>query len=242
MKTALVTGANRGLGFEISKQLGQKGYHVVVACRTLSKADETAAALTDMGLTATPLEMDVSQSPCVLHAYETFCESFNLLDTLVNNAGVLLDFGTAASELSIENLRESFETNFFGAFTTIQTFLPVLKRSSAGRIVNMSSDLGSVAAMTDRSSEQFGVVAPGYRASKCALNTLTIQFANELANTNIKVNSASPGVSRTDMGGANAPFSVEEGAAPAVWLATLDDDGPTGGFYSQTLAGDLHAW
>ena len=102
----------------------------------------------------------------------------------------------------------------------------------------MSSDLGSLSAMTDATSQQFEVVAPGYRASKCALNTLTIQFANELADTNIKVNSASPGVARTDMGGENAPFSIAEGASPAVWLATLDDDGPSGGFFSQTLAGE----
>ncbi|MDA0823369.1 MAG: SDR family NAD(P)-dependent oxidoreductase [Proteobacteria bacterium] len=242
MKTALVTGANRGLGFEISKQLGSNGFHIVAACRTLAKAKETVSALAAHGVEASPLEMDVSQTNSIQAAFKMLSAKYQQLDALVNNAGVLLDFGTPASELSLDNLRESFETNFFGAFATIQTFLPMLKKAPAARIVNMSSDLGSVAAMTDHHSEQFAVVAPGYRASKCALNTLTIQFANELANTNIKVNSASPGLARTDMGGENAPFSVEQGAAPALWLATLGDDGPTGGFFSQTLGGKKHAW
>ena len=242
MKTALVTGANRGLGFEISKQLAERGMHVFMGCRNQEKAELAARSLRDKKLDVSPLEIDVSDTASVGRAFQDLNSQHDHLNVLVNNAGVLLDFGTSASELSLDNLRDSFETNFFGAFLVTQTFLPMLKKAPSARIVNMSSDLGSVHAMTDSSSEQFGVVAPGYRASKCALNTLTIQFANELADTNIKVNSASPGVSRTDMGGADAPFSVEQGAAPAVWLATLDEDGPTGGFYSQTLNGKVHPW
>ena len=242
MKTALVTGANRGLGLEISKQLAERGYHVLLGGRTQEKAAAAASKLSGHGLSLEAIEIDVANPVSVNAAFNAVKEKHATLDVLVNNAGVLLDFGTAISELSLENLRESFETNFFGAFLTTQTFLPLIKASAAGRIVNMSSDLGSVSAMTDENSEQFSVVAPGYRASKCALNTLTIQFANELADTNIKVNSASPGVARTDMGGEDAPFSVAEGAAPAVWLATLDDEGPSGGFYSQTLGGAEHAW
>ncbi|MGR8946744.1 MAG: SDR family oxidoreductase [Gammaproteobacteria bacterium] len=242
MKTALVTGANRGLGFEISKQLATKGMHVVLAGRTLKKAETAAQMLKDLKLDVSSLAIDVTDSASVEQAFTTLSNEFNHLDVLVNNAGVLLDYGTPISELALDNLRDSFETNFFGAFLMIKTFLPMLKKAPTARIVNMSSDLGSLSAMTDSSSEQFGVIAPGYRASKCALNTLTIQFANELAGTNVKVNSASPGVARTDMGGADAPFSVEQGAAPAVWLATLDDDGPSGGFFSQTLGGAQHSW
>ena len=242
MKTALVTGANRGLGLEISKQLGEKGLHVILGCRTFEKAQATAASLEQRGLSVEPLEIDVSNPASIQSAVDTVRKKHEVLDVLVNNAGVLLDYGTPISELSVDNLRDSFETNFFGAFETTRAFLPLIKKSAAGRIVNMSSDLGSLSAMTDANSQQFGVVAPGYRASKCALNTLTIQFANELTGTNIKINSASPGVARTDMGGENAPFSIAEGAAPAVWLATLDDDGPTGGFFSQTLGGDKHDW
>ena len=242
MKTALVTGANRGLGLEISKQLGEKGLHVLLGCRTFEKAQVAAETLMRQRLSVEPIEIDVSNPESVAAAYQTISANHSALDVLVNNAGVLLDFGTRISELPLENLRQSFETNFFAAFITTQTFLPLIKKSTAGRIVNMSSDLGSMSAMTDSASEQFNVVTPGYRASKCALNVLTIQFAHELANTNIKVNSASPGVARTDMGGENAPFSVEQGAAPAVWLATLDDDGPTGSFYSQTLGGAKHPW
>ena len=242
MKTALVTGANRGLGLEISKQLAHKGLHVILGCRTLDNAQATALSLEKQGLSVEALEIDVSDSKSIQSAFVTIEGKHPSLDVLVNNAGVLLDYGTPISELSLANLRDSFETNFFGAFETTRTFLPLIKKSDAGRIVNMSSDLGSIDAMTDAASEQYGVVAPGYRASKCALNTLTIQFANELADTNIKVNSASPGVARTDMGGANAPFSIEEGAAPAVWLATLDDDGPSGEFFSQTLGGKRHEW
>ena len=242
MKTALITGANRGLGFEISKQLAERGMHVFMGCRTKEKAEVAARSLQEKQLHASAVQIDVADANSIERAYNELNSQHDQLDVLVNNAGVLLDFGTVASELNIDNLRKSFETNFFGAFLVTRTFLPLLKNAPSARIVNMSSDLGSVAAMTDASSEQFGVVAPGYRASKCALNTLTIQFANELAKTNIKVNSASPGVARTDMGGADAPFSIEQGAAPAVWLATLDDNGPSGGFYSQTLDGGSHPW
>jgi len=139
-------------------------------------------------------------------------------------------------------LRASFETNFFGVFETTQKFLPLIRKSEAGRIVNMTSDLGSLVAMGDPEHPQFGAFAAGYQASKCALNVLTRQFAKELSETNIKVNSASPGLCRTDMGGENAPLSVEQGAATAIWLATLDADGPTGGFYSSTMKGGEHPW
>ena len=133
MKTALVTGANRGLGLEISKQLAERGYHVLLGCRTLEKSAATAGALAERNLSVEAIEIDVVNSASVGAAFQTVKDKHPALDVLVNNAGVLLDYGTAISELSVENLRESFETNFFGAFLTTQTFLPLLKASAAGR-------------------------------------------------------------------------------------------------------------
>lgn len=242
MTTALITGANRGLGLEISRQLGKRGYDIVLGCRDADKGAQAKAELASEGIDADVLVIDVGDPASIAAACETFSARHEQLDVLVNNAGILNDFGEHASELPVARLRESFETNFFGAFETTQRFLPLLRKSKSGRIVNMSSDLGSLQAMDDPAGAQYYVLAPGYRASKCALNVLTLVFAKELAGTGIKVNSASPGVSRTDMGGADAPLSVEQGAATAVWLATLDDDGPSGEFFSATLNGQRHPW
>jgi len=240
--TALITGANRGLGLEISRQLGKRGYDVVLGCRDADKGAQAQAQLAAEGINADVLVIDVGNPASIATAYETFSATHDRLDVLVNNAGILNDYGELASELATARLRESFEINFFGAFETTQRFLPLLRKSTAGRIVNMSSDLGSLHAMCDPGGAQYDVLAPGYRASKCALNVLTLLFAKELAGTGIKVNSASPGVSRTDMGGADAPLSVEQGAATAVRLATLDDDGPSGEFFTATLDGQQHPW
>ena len=242
MATALVTGANRGLGLEISKQLGRKGFELVLGCRNLANASDAIRILAAEGIDATAIEMDVSNQQSIESAFRHYAKSRDSLDVLVNNAGILLDFGMTASEVPIGVLRESFETNFFGAFLTTQQFLPLIRKAPSGRIVNMSSDLGSLNATTDPKSPQYDVFAAAYQSSKCALNAMTIQFAKELADTNIKVNSASPGLSQTDMGGKDAPLTVEQGASTAVWLATLDDDGPTGGFYSATLQSAAHDW
>lgn len=242
MTTALITGANRGLGLEISRQLGKRGYDVVLGCRDADKGALAKAQLASEGIDADVLVIDVGDPASIAAACDAFYAQRDELDVLVNNAGVLVDFGQRASELPVALLRESFATNFFGAFETTQRFLPLIRKSKSGRIVNMSSDLGSLKAMDDPASAQYDVLAPGYRASKCALNVLTLLFAKELAGTGIKVNSASPGLSRTDMGGADAPLSAEQGAATAVWLATLDDDGPSGGFFSATLNGQQHPW
>lgn len=242
MATALVTGANRGLGLEISKQLGKKGFEIVMGCRNLANAGDAIRLLKAEGVDATAIELDVSNQQSIESAFRHFSKSRDSLDVLVNNAGILIDFGMTASDLPLEVLRESFETNFFGAFATTQQFLPLMRNAPSGRIVNMSSDLGSLHATTDPNSPQYGVFAAAYQTSKCALNAMTIQFAKELTDTNIKVNSASPGVSQTDMGGKDAPLTVEQGASTAVWLATLDDDGPTGGFYSASRQSAAHEW
>ncbi|MFP6682548.1 MAG: SDR family oxidoreductase [Gammaproteobacteria bacterium] len=242
MKVAFITGANRGLGFEIAQQLGKHGMYIILGIRDPDKGHSALETLSADDIQAECIDIDVSDSVSIGAAARAVTVKHKHLDVLVNNAGLLNDYGMVASELPLEDLRASFETNFFGAFETTQKLLPLIRKAPAGRIVNMTSDLGSLTAMGDPEHPQFAAFAAGYQASKCALNVLTRQFAKELADTQIKVNSASPGLCRTDMGGEHAPLSVEQGAATAVWLATLDDDGPTGRFYSSTLEGGEHPW
>jgi NAD(P)-dependent dehydrogenase (short-subunit alcohol dehydrogenase family) len=242
MTIALITGAGRGLGFEIARQLGKRGVHVILGARDAGQGRTAVDELERKDITADTVVMDVTDTDSIRSARHWIAANHDHLDILVNNAGILNDAGVKAGELAFTDLRATFETNFFGVFATTQIFLPLLRQAPAGRIVNITSDLGSLAAMGDPAHRQYGVFAAGYQASKCALNALTLQFAKELADTPIKVNSASPGVCRTDMGGADAPLSVAEGAATAVWLATLEADGPTGGFFSSTLDGGAHPW
>lgn len=242
MKVAFITGANRGLGFEIAQQLGKQGMHIILGTRDPDKGRAALDKLSTDGIQAECVGIDVSDSASIATAAQAVAGKHEHLDVLVNNAGLLNDYGVTASQLPLDDLRASFETNFFGAFETTQKLLPLIRKSPAGRIVNMTSDLGSLTAMGDPEHPQFAAYAAGYQASKCALNVLTRQFAKELSHTQIKVNSASPGVCRTDMGGEDAPLSVEQGAATAVWLATLDAGGPTGRFFSSTLEGAEHPW
>lgn len=242
MTVALITGASRGLGFEIARQIGKRGVHVIVGARDPRKGLAAVEELESKDITADTVVIEVTDGASIRAAYDWVAANHECLDILVNNAGILNDFGVKASSLLLTDLRASFETNFFGAFETTQIFLPLIRKARAGRIVNISSDLASLEAMCDPEHPQYDVYAAGYQASKCALNVLTRQFAKELAATAIKVNSASPGLCRTDMGGENAPLSVAEGAATAVWLATLEDDGPSGGFFSSTLGGGVHPW
>ncbi len=242
MNIALITGANRGLGFEIAKTLGQHGMYIILGVRDADKGRDALNALNEQNIKGECVNIDVSNGVSIHAAADEVTTRHPHLDVLVNNAGLLNDYGVTASVLPIEDLRASFETNFFGAFETTQAFLPLIRKSQAGRIVNMTSDLGSLTAMGDPEHPQYGAFAAGYQASKCALNALTRQFAKELGDTTIKVNSASPGLCRTEMGGENAPLSVKQGAATAIWLATLDESGPSGQFFSSTLDRGEHPW
>lgn len=216
--------------------------HIILGVRDADRGRAALDALSEQNIKAECISIDVSNSASIHAAAESVGAQHQHLDVLVNNAGLLNDYGATASALPLADLRASFETNFFGAFETTQAFLPLIRKSQAGRIVNMTSDLGSLKAMGDPEHPQYATFAAGYQASKCALNVLTRQFSKELGDTAIKVNSASPGLCRTDMGGENAPLSVEQGAATAIWLATLDADGPTGRFFSSTLDGGEHPW
>jgi NAD(P)-dependent dehydrogenase (short-subunit alcohol dehydrogenase family) len=224
-KVALITGANKGLGFEIARQLGERGYTVVLGARDWAKADTAASELRKEGLDAHPLKLDVTSAEDIAKLPGYFEEKFGGLDVLVNNAGVAVE---SKGGSRVENLRKTFDTNVFGAFAVTEALLPLIKASPAGRIVNHSSILGSLATISSGQGGSF--TTPAYTSSKAALNMLTVVAAYELKGTNVKVNAAHPGWVKTDMGGEQAPMNVKEGALTAVGLATLPDDGPTGAY------------
>ena len=220
-----MTGANKGLGLEIARQLAQEGITVVLGARDEEKAKTAAETLKGAGLDAHPLKLDVTNAEDIAKLPQFFQERFGQLDILVNNAGANYD---KEGDITADTLRRMYETNVIGPFALTKALLPLLKASPAGRIVNQSSMLGSLALMSKGQGGDF--MTPGYTTSKAALNMLTVVTAQELKDTKIKVNAAHPGWVQTDMGGRNAPLSVEEGAKTAVVLATLDESGPTGAF------------
>ncbi|ADV84646.1 SDR family oxidoreductase [Terriglobus saanensis] len=239
-KVALITGANKGIGFETAKQLGEQGITVVVAARDQKKADETAQKLKAVGIDAYPVVLEVTRSSDFAKVYEFLDTTFGKLDILINNAGV--GEGTdlvknTALTVDQKTLRSIFDTNFFGLIELTQALVPLLQKSPAGRIVNLSSILGSLTLHADPNSPIAGTKIVAYNASKAALNLFTIHLAAALKDTPIKVNSAHPGWVKTDMGTDAAPMEIVDGAKTSVRLATLPADGPTGGYFhmDQTL-------
>jgi NAD(P)-dependent dehydrogenase (short-subunit alcohol dehydrogenase family) len=223
-RVAAVTGANRGIGFEIVRQLARKGVHVVLTARDAAKGEAARGRLAGEGLDVSFQVLDVRDADQARAAAAWIERGFGRLDILVNNAGVLMDpKGARAPTVDAAVLRDTLDTNLVGALLVTQACLPLMRARGYGRIVNVSSELGQL--------ESMGYGTPAYRISKTALNALTRMLAAELSGTNVKVNAMSPGWTRTDMGGRAAPRSVEEGADTAVWLATLPDDGPSGGFF-----------
>ncbi len=227
-KIAVVTGANRGLGFETCRQLAQKGYHVILTSRNAEKGKAATERLKAEGLDAVYHQLDVTDPGSIRQLVQFIEGESGHLDVLVNNAGVLLDVSNAsdmaeasALQADISIVRKTFETNTLGPLMLAQALIPLMK--GAGRIVNVSSGMGQLAEMDGG--------WPGYRLSKTALNAVTRILASELAGTRIKVNSVCPGWVKTDMGGPNAERPVEKGAETIVWLATLPEDGPSGGFF-----------
>lgn len=223
-RVALVTGANKGLGLEIARQLAAQGVTVLVGARDRAKAAAAAEHLQAEGLEAFPIKIDVTNTEDIAALPGAIEKEQGQLDILVNNAGIA-DFG---AEPSVENFRELIETNVIGAYAVTRTLLPLLKASPAGRIVNQSSILGSIATISKGSGGEYAT--PAYSSSKAALNMLTVVQSLELKGTNVKVNAAHPGWVKTDMGGQGAPLEVEDGARTAVGLALLGADGPTGTF------------
>lgn len=233
-RIALVTGANKGLGIETSRQLAQQGIKVLMGSRNVARGKTAVRKLLDQGLDVEFIHLDVTKSDHIRRAAAYAKEQFDKLDILVNNAGLARReeslFGNSTEAISPKALRATFDVNFFGLVELTQALLPLVKKSDAGRIVNVSSILGSLTILSsDRSMSEFMPFA--YDASKTAVNAFTVHLAAALKDSPVKVNSAHPGWVRTDMGGDRAPMSVEEGARTAVRLATLGPDGPTGRFF-----------
>jgi NAD(P)-dependent dehydrogenase (short-subunit alcohol dehydrogenase family) len=237
---ALVTGGNRGLGLQTARELGRVGILTVLAVRDLEKGAAAAALLETEGIGAEAVRLDVADSATHAGVYAYLERRHGKLDILVNNAGVRLEGTTSRNYVSPENhtsslkmeiLRETFEVNFFGTVALTQCLLPLIRKAPLGRIVNVSSILGSLAIHSDPASGIYPRKAFAYDASKTALNAFTVHLAHELRNTAIKVNSAHPGWVRTDMGGPEADLDISEGAKTSAWLATLPADGPTGGYF-----------
>ncbi len=232
-KVALITGANRGIGFETAKQLGEKGITVVLGSRKLSDAEAAAAKLKAQGIDAYGVKLDVTKAADRTAAAKYLDEKFGKLDVLVNNAGVASghDFGTnSTTKTTEEELRSVHETNFFSVVALTQQLLPLIRKSAAGRIVNLSSVLGSLALHADPGSQIYAFKTFSYNSSKAALNAFTIHLAAELKDTPIKVNSVHPGWVKTEMGTSAAPMEVPDGAKTSVEAALLGPDGPSGHF------------
>lgn len=232
-KVALITGANRGLGLDTARKLGQQGITVLVAARELAKSEAAAASLKKEGIDARAIKLDVNNPADYAAAAKSIEKDFGVLDILVNNAGIFLDNRgpNETSTTSEDVLRKTFDTNFFAVVGLTQTLLPLLRKSKAGRIVNLSSILGSLTLHATKGSFVYDAKTFAYNASKAALNAFTIHLAHELANTKIKVNSAHPGWVKTEMGGEGAMLEIEDGVKTSVQLATLPEDGPTGGYF-----------
>ena len=232
-KVALITGANKGIGFETARQLGALGITVLVGSRDLQRGEAAAAKLRQQGIDARAMKLDVVDANDVQAAVTAIEEEFGRLDILVNNAGISTESlgGNTTLTVSKEALHQTFQTNFFAVVELTQALLPLLKKSTAGRIVNVSSILGSLELHATEGSPIYATKVFAYNSSKTALNAFTIHLAHALIGTGIKVNSAHPGWVKTEMGGEGAMMEIADGAKTPVRLATLPDDGPTGGYF-----------
>ena len=236
MKTVLITGANKSIGFETAKQLLQQGYYVYLGCRDIKKGELAVNQLKSEGLNEVePIEIDVNNAGSIKAAAELLAQKTKTLDVLINNAGIA---GTmqAALETDINVFKEVFETNFFGVIEVTQAFIDLLKQSTEPRIVNVTSGLGSLALHNDPTWKYYGVKPAAYVSSKAALNAYTIVLAHHLRDTAFKVNAVDPGYTATDFNHHSGPGTVPDAAARVVKAATLGADGPTGQFFSDDNA------
>jgi len=241
-KVAFITGANRGIGFETSKKLAESGIKVILGSRDLNKGEEAVKKLSNFGIDADLVQYDAFDEDAPQKVYDYILEKYKKLDILINNAGVLLTgnlFVTNSSTISDKDLKDTFQTNFFSVISLTQKLLPLIKKSNAGRIVNVSTILSSLTLHSSKDSPITPAKEIAYNASKTALNAFTIHLAIELKDTNIKVNSGHPGWVKTELGGPNAPMEVEESYKTSLRLATLDDDGPSGGLFHEN---DIIPW
>lgn len=229
---ALISGANKGIGYEIARGLGAKKIRVLIGARDAARGEVAADQLKAEGVDARFVKLDVTDRATVERAAARIGKEFGRLDILVNNAGIA-EWGFKPSDVDLGKVREVYETNLFGPIALTQAMLPLLKKSKHGRIVNVSSSLGSLALASDLNSPFSDFLALGYNTSKSALNAMTIQFAKELKDTPIKVNAICPGYCATDINNHSGPRSAAQGALAAIEYATIGEDGPTGGYFNE---------
>ena len=241
-KLALITGANKGIGFETAKRLAEKNIKIILGCRDLEKGKNAIDKLSSTGIDADLVQYDAFDLDAPNKVFNYIEQKYNKLDILINNAGVLLSgnlFVTNSSTVSDKDLKDTFQTNLFAVISLTQKLLPLIKKSKSGRIVNVSTILSSLTLHSAKDSPIAPAKEFAYNASKTALNAYTIHLAIELKDTNIKVNSGHPGWVKTELGGPKAPMEVEESYKTSLSLATLDDDGPTGGLFHEN---DIIPW
>jgi NAD(P)-dependent dehydrogenase (short-subunit alcohol dehydrogenase family) len=231
-KVALITGANKGIGFEVARQLAKCGCTVLLGARSSDLGERAAAQLRSEDLDVRFVELDLARQETIAAASRRIETDFGKLDILVNNAGIADQADGPPSTANVDAVERTLKTNFLGALSVTQVMLPLVRKSSQGRIVNVSSGLGSLTFHGDPAWEYASVKFIGYCASKAALNMLTVQLAYELRDTPIKVNSADPGYTATDLNGNRGIQTVEQGAAETLRLALLPEVGPTGGFFA----------
>ena len=235
-RVAFITGANRGIGFETSKKLAEEGVNIILGSRDLNKGKEAIEKLSSINIDADLVQYDAFDLDAPQKVYDYIFEKYKKLDILINNAGVLLTgnlFVTNSSTITDKNLKDTFQTNFFSIVSLTQKLLPLLKKSKAGRIVNVSTILSSLTLHSAKDSPISPAKELAYNSSKTALNAYTIHLALELKDTNIKVNSGHPGWVKTELGGPNAPMEVKDSYKTSLRLALLDSDGPSGGLFHE---------
>jgi NAD(P)-dependent dehydrogenase (short-subunit alcohol dehydrogenase family) len=230
-KIALITGANKGIGFEAARQLGVEGVTVLVGARNPQLGEAAVAKLRAAAADVQFIELDVTKPETIAKAAEQIRSRYDRLDILVNNAGVLDKGDGPPSVADPDAVRRVLDVNFFGVLAVTQAMLPLVRNAASGRIVMVSSGLGSLTWNADPNWEFAPVKLLGYNASKAAMNMLTVQLAHELRGTTIKVNASNPGYTATDLNGNRGHQTIAEGAAETVRLALLPVDGPTGGFF-----------
>lgn len=235
-KVAFITGANKGIGFETAKKLAEKNIKVILGCRDLEKGKNAVDKLSSTGINADLVQYDAFDLEAPNKVFDYIAQKYEKLDILINNAGVLLSgnlFVENSSTVSDKDLKDTFQTNLFAVISLTQKLLPLIKKSKSGRIVNVSTILSSLTLHSAKDSPIAPAKEFAYNASKTALNAYTIHLALELKDTKIKVNSGHPGWVKTDLGGPNAPMDVEDSYKTSLRLATLEDDGPSGGLFHE---------
>ncbi|MBT1712026.1 SDR family oxidoreductase [Fulvivirgaceae bacterium PWU5] len=243
MKTALVTGANKGIGFEVAKRLAQNGYFVYLGCRDVGRGLSAVQHLQEEGLSnVAAVQLEVTNSESVSAAYAVIHEKSPVLDVLVNNAGISGSFQQSALESTPDQFKEVYETNIFGVVRVTQAFIGLLKKSTAPRIVNVSTSMASLTLAADLTDRYYPTRFALYQSSKAALNMYTINLAYELRDTPVKVNAVCPGYTQTDFTNYQGTSTVQEAGQRIVKYALIGDDGPTGKFFSEEYFSENIPW